>query len=72
MLLPKRLLWRVDGVERVVMRTALGCPEANACGVLRDRDGGAWYALRGFCGGWCTQNADEWALTKDGARRSAL
>ena len=51
---------RVDGVERVVMRTALGCPEAlslwGSCPMYRD-SGRSAAASRFLRRVWCTRKA---------------
>ena len=50
---------RVDGVERVIMRTALGCPEALGlwgCPMYRYGGRGA-AALRFLRRVWCTRKA---------------
>ena len=70
----KRLLCRVDGVERVVMRTALGCPEALGlwgCPMYRDGGRGAaasWFLRRV----WCTQKALTNGYVKPGRQKTAL
>ena len=70
---------RVDGVERVIMRTALGCPEALGlwgCPMYRYGGRGA-AALRFLRRVWCTQKAltngyVNQGAPKTGTRRPAL
>ena len=67
---------RVDGVERVVMRTALGCPEAlgllGSCPMYRDGGRGGAAASRFLRRVWCTQKALTNGYVEPGRQKTAL